>query len=584
MNHVTRMLWIVLCGWVLLLAGCISPPTIQLPTYMVQGERLAEGPPAPVAIAPGDQASGVIPDQVRIEPASAVGYENLPESVTQLYSGPTQNLSLLDVINETLSHNRAIRVQGYTLRIAEWEIPVTKGIYDLVLSSRLQYDRVEEQTSTTGLSFLPVTSVRQRTAEVALSQLLPTGAQVTLAYSVVRSAILTLDFDLTKFTAMTATDKTYQHRTRLEFMQPLLRGFGPGVTNAAIHIAQWEARGAAADFQTLVEQQLVAALQTYWELIGTIEVFKVQVISYAAASDLLRSNRAKFEVGVLPSTDVLQAEAEVEVRREQIIMARQAVQDLEDQLKRLLFLRDDSPLWEMQVTPTQSVAWREISADLDETIQVALATRPEIRRARSMIEQSAINRRVARNAMLPQLNLFGQVEANGLDRGFDGGFNNHADGRFIGYTAGLEFVYPLQNRTARYRWRQANAVVEQSEESLRDLNDRIVQEVRLALRSLLTARERIDVTLSQTRSQQANLEAQTKRYDVGASTAFEVLDFQTRLAQSQSQHFRAVIDYNKAAIELERARGTLLNTYGVMVGDADLAPEVDPVLFPVGLN
>jgi outer membrane protein len=119
---------------------------------------------------------------------------------------------------------------------------------------------------------------------------------------------------------------------------------------------------------------------------------------------------------------------------------------------------------------------------------------------------------------------------------------------------------------------------------LRDEEDQITLEVRQAVRDLRTSRERISATESQVRSSEATLNAETKRLEVGISTSFEVLKFQEDLANAQSQHLRAVTDYNRAAVRLERSAGTLLNTFGVSVEGADLNPQAEPVLFPVGLH
>ena len=54
-----------------------------------------------------------------------------------------------------------------------------------------------------------------------------------------------------------------------------------------------------------------------------------------------------------------------------------------------------------------------------------------------------------------------------------------------------------------------------------------------------------------------------KRQSVGLATSFEVLRFQTDLAAARSNLLRAVIDYNKSPIQLERAKGTLLETVGI---------------------
>lgn len=592
--------FLLLAAPLVILAACATPP-IELPTYEVDTQRLLQTPPAPVAAAPSDRASHVVIDDVRITPETAVGYDDLPASITQLFDSSPLELSVADVVIETLANNHEIQIQGYSLRIDEYEIPVQKGIYDLMLNARAEFSRIEEQTSTSSFASTGINSTRRRQFLAGLSQLFPTGATLDLGYAIARSTNLfssislaflpgivspdnPLGLPVPMFSSTTRTDVQYRQSFTAALTQPLLRGFGPAVTNANIRIAQLERQGSAADFQTQVEETLLLALETYWQLIEAIELHKVAVVSYSAAADLLRVNRARYDAGVLPLTDVLQAEAAVGGRRVDVINARRSVRELEDRLKQILLLQPDAPLWEAQLRPSQPFAWREIDVDLEESIDVALDRRAEIRRATSNIDQADVQLQVARNNLLPRLDLIGEVESSGLDDDGTGAYRTAKDGKYISYTAALQFSYPLQNRAARYRHRQARAQAEMAGENLQAVVDRVALDVRNAVRLLRTARERIDVTQSQVRAAQALLDAELKRLDVGVSTAFQVLQFQEDLAEAQANHLRAVVDYNRAAIRLERARGTLLDTYGVHVVGAELMPAVEPVVFPIGFN
>ncbi len=546
----------VMLGGALGLAGCASLAQRPLPQATVDASRLSEGLPVPVALAPGDLVSGIVLDPVRIRPETVPGYENLPTSVTSVYSAPPLKLSLGEVVAETLANNRPLKIQGYTLRIADYGVPAARGIYDLLASARLQFTRTEEQqlgASTT----LSISRARQRAGELSLSQLLPT------------SAVLEPDWLVTR-----STNGTYGHIFSLNLTQPLLRGFGPTVTNARIRNAQFELAGSWGDYQAGMEDQLVDALAAYWNLVGAVEFYKVKIISYAAALDLLRIIREKVRVGLQPIADEYQAEAAAEDRRDQLIQARQDVHDLGDRLKRLIFLQHDRPLWQTEIQPTQPVAWREARIGLDEALAVALEHRPELRRAASAVGQAKVNLKVARNNVLPHLNLFGALSSNGLGEGFDEGARNARSGKYTSYLAGLTFSFPLQNRAARYQRRQAEAALHQAEEMMKDLRDQISLEVRQAVRDLHTARQQIGVSQAQITSQEANLTAVQQRFGVGLTTTFQVLQFQEDLANAQSQHLSAIIGLNQAAIRLERARGTLLDTYGIEVDTA--ASDTNP--------
>lgn len=570
-----------------LTACAATAPPRPAPQFTVDAAVFEATPPAPATASPSDKISDVVLDDVRVEPEKATGYENLPESITQLYDLTPLDLSLGQVVNETLANNRQIRIQEYSMRIADYEIPVSKSIYDLMMTASAGYTMTEDEGNSSGIPGIATVQVDQTrvlAGSAAISQLLPSGAVIALGHEIMRSASdLTIASPILGWQWRTS-GAGYEQRTTLNVTQPLLKGFGSDVTNAGIHIAQQERRGSAADFQTQVEDQLVNSLQTYWTLIGAIETYKVYEISYAAALDLLRINKAKYDQDVAPLTDVLQAEAAAENRREQVIQARQMVRDLEDELKMTLFLTPDEPAWGEQIHPTQPIAWREIDVNLSETIETAMARRAELRRSDSNIRQAEINERVARNGLKPTLNLFASVDNNGSGDNVGDTVNSIDSGDYVGYAAGLEFSMPLQNRQARYQLRQAKTAVELQKETRRAVEDAITLSVRQAHRALRTARERIEVTQSLVRSEEAKLASERKRYDVGVSTAYQVLDFQEDLAAAQSQHISAVIDYNTAAVALDRARGTLLDSLGVTVSGADLNPSIEPVGFPIGWN
>lgn len=483
-------------------------------------------------------------DRVRIDPRASEGYDTLPTSVTKIYDLPPQPLGLADVVRMDLLNNRTLKIQAQDVRIAEYGVPASEGIYDLLLTGDFRYDRTEAQTR--GESDFTASRGRTRLGDAGLSQLLPTGATASAIYSATRSSA-----------------GNYSNHATVELTQPLLNGVGPGVTNAGIRIARLQSQGTLADFHTALESQLQTALNTYWDLIGAIQALNVEVVSYAAASDLLRINRSKFNHGMLKIADLYQTEASLASRYDRIVTARAAIRDLEDQLKRLLWLGSAGPAWEVQIQPTQPISWRELRIDLDGVVVQALAQRPEMLSAQSAVARAEERLKVARNAVLPVLDFIARWIPNGVGPSLGGAYDNMEDGHANTYNLGFQFSFPVQNRTARYQRRQAQARLEIARETLRDTRDQVTQEVRQAVRDYESARQRIEVTQSQIDSETANLATERLRLQVGLSTTFRVLTFQENLASAQLAHVQAVIDTNKAAIALERARGALLESCGV---------------------
>jgi outer membrane protein len=545
-------------GWM----ACASETVVTEPQYRVNRERLENRPPSPLVEA-GDahtsitSAAAIIP----VNHGPVLSRENTPTTITALFDGPPKPLGLADVVVQTLGNNRQIKILDHSVRAAACDIPIQQGIYDLTLHSSASFASQKEEPAA-GLSG---STVRSRMGEFGLSQLLPSGAQLSVGY------------DLARLTShsIASHDQTYDQQSWVKLSQPLLKGFGPTVTNANIRIAQLEHEQSAAGFRVQVEQQLAATLTTYWSLIGAQEAYQVQAGSYRAALDLLRISRIKYRIGKVAEPDVLQAEAAAQAWRDQLILARKNVRLIEDQLKRMMLMDEHGTTWKEQILPTQPVAWQEVQADPDQAIELALERRAELKQATLGIDQAAVEVKVAQNSLLPGLNLAAEGAVHGVDSGFSEAYNDMAGAGSNNYAVGLEVSYPLQNRAARYGLKKARILLNQTEEVRLDVRDQVIQEVRQALLELDAGRERIDVTRELVRNEEAKLNAERKRYDLGASTAYQVIQFQNDQASARLQYVGVVIAYNQAAIQFEQARGTLLESYGVEVagGEGDKVEE-----------
>jgi hypothetical protein len=63
----------------------------------------------------------------------------------------------------------------------------------------------------------------------------------------------------------------------------------------------------------------------------------------------------------------------------------------------------------------------------------------------------------------------------------------------------------------------------------------------------------------------AELAAEQKKFENGMSTSFQVLSFQNDLSNAETRQNLATADYNKALADVERAKGTILDYFGIML-------------------
>jgi outer membrane protein TolC len=126
---------------------------------------------------------------------------------------------------------------------------------------------------------------------------------------------------------------------------------------------------------------------------------------------------------------------------------------------------------------------------------------------------------------------------------------------------------PIGNRQAKANYAIATLNREKSEVSLQNTEQTIRVDVRTAVRNVASGAKRVAAARSNTVLQKKTLDAEQKKFENGMSTSFEILRIQTDLSNAQLSEIQAILDYNKALADLERAKGTLLEARGLRLDE-----------------
>jgi outer membrane protein TolC len=280
----------------------------------------------------------------------------------------------------------------------------------------------------------------------------------------------------------------------------------------------------------------------------------------------LAQTRVQVAVGTQPQLSILEGEAGVATREEAVIVAENSVSNVQDRLKELFSFFEDRQRSGVDIVPTDAPQFTIEAIDLERALEAAFEHRPDYRQARLEIESRTLNERFTRNQLLPSLELEGRVGLNGLDDNFGDTLNNFTSGNWVQYRVGFNIRYPLGNQAAKSRFTRARLEVEQAKTVLERAEQRILVEVREAVRNVETNIKRVSVTRGARELAQKKLEAEEKKLAVGLSSVREVLRFQDDLSSEQSREIRALTDYNVSLANLERAKGTTLERLNIIVG------------------
>ncbi|ULA64920.1 MAG: TolC family protein [Nitrospira sp.] len=477
-----------------------------------------------------------------------------------------ETISLADAAVRALQSNLDISISRQTKESRVFDITVEQAKFDPTLSVNGQYNRQVSPLNRpvfggTGGSLTDIQTFDQRNSSVTVdaTQNLITGGNIDLNYSPARTNVnqnLATGF---------LFNPAWTGGLALTLTQPLLRNAGIDITKTFIKVAQNNADVEQHIFRDRVLTVLATVEQTYWELVFSNENLKVAQAALKAAEELLATNRAKTKAGVMSIVDVLQAEAAVASRVEQVLVAEKSIRDQEDQLRRLLNPGEEELRQDMRLTPTDAPVVVLEPLSLQEAIDTAIDQRPEIVQAKKNVDSGELNKQFARNQLLPTLSLQGTMGMAGLGKDYGDSVSKNLSGDFYNFGAGLVLSYPLGNRSAISTYNKRQLESKNAEASLASVRQQIIVGVREAVRRVQTDFKRIETTRSARIMAEKQLQAEQERLKVGLSTTRFVLDFQRDLATAQGNELRSVVDYNKSLSNLARHKASTLDRYNLQL-------------------
>ena len=471
-------------------------------------------------------------------------------------------VSLADAVFRTLQNNLDISISRQTKESRLTDIVFEQAKFDPTFSLNGQVNRTVSPLNRpvfgfSGAALNQIQTFDQKAWQttVDLTQNLMTGGNFDLNYSPARTNVA----GQTTF----LFNPSYTGGLALTFTQPLLRNAGTEVNRTFTRIAQNNAKVEEHVFSDRVLTVIATVEQTYWEVVFTNENLKVAQAALKAAEELLASNRAKAKVGVMSVVDVLQAEAAVASRVEQVLVADKAIRDQEDQFRRLLNPSEEELRQDLRLVPTDELIKTMELISLQEALDIAIERRPEILQASKNVETSELNSKFARNQLLPSLGFQGTTGLAGLGKDLGDMAQRNFGGDFYNWGAGLVLSFPIGNRSAVSQYNKRQLEARNAEATLQSVRKQVIVGIREAVRRVQTDFKRIETTRSARIMAEKQLQAERERLNVGLSTTRFVLDFQRDLATAQGNELRAMADYNKSLSNLARQKATTLERYRI---------------------
>lgn len=550
----------------LVAGGCkVTEPTPFSPQLMQQSER--------------SRSSEVATQNMRPLPTTlespfpgreGQGAASQPTTGPSTTSADTRRMTLQEIVHRAVANNYDVRVAGYNTAIDETRVVEAQAAFDPVFFANTQHERRDNVVPGTiyaapGSNTPIMTNIDQASitsAAAGIRQQLSSGGQIQVQYQTAYNHLNPPRYSINNY---------WENNLVLELTQPLLRDFGSVVNQARITVSRQNQRISLLDFRLALVKNIAEIEQNYWQLAAAERDVKIQeeLLKRTEDTAVILDKRRRQDVTRL---QVSQADAAVQSRRAALVRAKARIRDLSDQIKQLMN-DPDFPITSAQVIlPADAPAEVPIRFDLQDQIETAMENRAELGQQQLRVDTASVVLQVAKNNLLPQLNLIGSIGAQGLGGNFDNTVDVQSDFNHLSYRIGLQLEIPIGNRAARSAYRRSWLQRQQAIDAYASLVSKVSLEVKQAQREVQTSWDEMVATRQARFAQGDALLALQQREDNGEAltpTFVQLkLDTQANLANAQRAESDALTNYNLAIVNLERTKGTLLRYNNILMEEA----------------
>jgi outer membrane protein TolC len=454
-------------------------------------------------------------------------------------------------------------------------------------------DPIVQEASTWSHKTAPQADIVQTITPVLISNSRVYTATYTQGYLPGGSASLTYtDHYLNENAPTDILNPSVAPSLSLSFQQPLLNGFGTAVNARTITVAKINYRTSDLTFKTTVINTVAEVLNSYYALTADYEDLKAKQSALETARDLYNNNKRQVEIGTLAQLDITSADSLLATGQQNLEDSGVTLQNDQLKLKNLLSRNGiaDPVLASVEIIPVDKIVVPEKDdlAPLPELVKKALSNRADLLVEQANVQGAEVNALGTRNGILPTVVPFVAFSNAGLagtsqplvtPQGTETA-NPYVVGG-IGKALGQVFRrdYPTERvgvyaqATVRNRQAQADFGIDQLQlrqtqlTTQKDLNQ-VGVDVANAVVALQQARARYDAVIRNRVLDQQLLDAEQRKFNLGASTPYNVVQTQRDLAGAQASEIAALVSYSNARVALDQALGVTLEANHVSFAEA----------------
>jgi len=504
----------------------------------------------------------------------------LEDFVVEGKDGKVLELSLRDYLGLVMANNTNIAIQRLNIVTAQDAITRAFSVFDPKLTASWNSTRSKSpvsnlvdigQVGNAGITTSSLDTLRQP-ATFNWSQLLPAGT------------IYNVQFAATKFDTSSHSvtyNPSLNTNVNVNFSQPLLRNRGRYVNRLPIIIARGNLRQTDFQLRDKILTSIQSAENAYWDVVLAHANLRVQEEALKLAQESLKRSQQELDLGAMSPLDIYNPQQQQATAEIAVSQAKFSLQQVENALRMQISADLNPQIRKLPIHLTETVEPPENQppVDSDVAIQKALHARPDLAAMRVALEVDDLQIQQAANQLRPDIELTASYSSQGLGGIYNytntlgqpatipGGFADSLSQLFgMGYpiySFGLTLNLPIRNRSAAANY--ADQIVSKRSDAFtaRMVEQQVRLDVLNAISQLEAAKNSVRLAKVAKDFSQKYLEAEQKKYELGTSQIFFVLQAQNALVNADSTVVQNSITYRRNILNLLRKTGELLVERGI---------------------
>lgn len=371
-----------------------------------------------------------------------------------------------------------------------------------------------------------------------------------------------------------ALNSVWTQALEVEARHPLLRGAGTQINRMPVVLARIGTDIELMSMQAQLQDMLNNVEIRYWDLYLAYRNLETAKTGRDAALVTWRIIFDKFTEGGADLQQESQSREQYFSFRAQVETALRELYNAENELRLLMGLSaTDGRLIQPKDDPTMAQVqyeWYEIQAE-------AIARRPELVQQRWRIKQREMELILARNRLLPQLDVGAfyrwlgvgdnliYSQRNGINFPSAGStaFDELTEGNYQEWGFLLQYQMPIGFRRELAGVRHAQLLLARDKALLEEFELDVSHGLTKAVRNLDANYQLAQTNANRWNASQTEVETVEALYNGGKVTLDLVLEAHRRRALAQAAFWSAVVEYNKAIADLHTRKGSIMEYNGI---------------------